>query len=262
MNISSIVGLILAVLVFGGAAVTSTKQYKVFLDGHAALIVIGGTIAASLISFSFSRMTILLKTFFKKVLGNEKEADHVVAEIIDLAKGYRENDNYIKQKAPSIKHPFLKEAARLMTEGGIEPADLDEILKKRTRNAYQESEEDAENFKALSKFPPAFGLLGAVMGMVSLMQGLGGADSFSKVGPAMAMALVATLYGIAIANFIFLPLGENLTRINKNDLLIRQMICDAVKQIRMKKHPYMVEETCNSYLSQNSNSKKKQTKKS
>ncbi|MFN3454709.1 MAG: motility protein A [Pseudobdellovibrio sp.] len=248
MNISSVLGLLLAVVVFIAAAVTSTKDAKVFLDAHAVLIVVGGTISAALLSFSFTRLKSLFTIFLKKVLGSEKEFSAVVGEIVDLARGYRENNEYLKTKAPTIKHPFLKEAITLLADGGIEAHDLDEILSKRAKNSYLRFEEDAENFKALAKFPPAFGLLGAVIGMISLMQNLGGADAFTKVGPALAVALVATLYGIALANFIFLPLGENLTRINKKDLMVRKMICDGVKLIRAKKHPYMVEEACKSYL--------------
>ena len=103
-------------------------------------------------------------------------------------------------------------------------------------------------FSTLAKFPPAFGLLGAVIGIVSLMQGLGGADAIKTVGPAMAVALVATLYGIAIANFFFIPLGENLAKFNRTDRIIRQMVIDGVKMIRTKTHPLIVEENIKSYL--------------
>lgn len=109
-------------------------------------------------------------------------------------------------------------------------------------------EEDADIFKALAKFPPAFGLLGAVIGMISLMQNLGGADAMQKVGPSMAIALVATMYGIAVANFIFLPIGENLAKANRMDSIIRHMVIDGFKLIRQKKHPLVVEESIKSYL--------------
>jgi len=248
MNFSSIIGLVLAFVVLIGAMVTSTDNAKVFMDPHAFLIVIGGTFAASLLSFSGSKMWTLMKVFFKRVLKNNGEVALVITEIVDLAKGYRENDEYLKTKKDQIKTPFLKEAIELVVDGGIDPNDIDKILLKRSVSIHHRYEEDAENFKSLSKFPPAFGLLGAVIGMVSLMQGLGGADAFQKVGPAMAIALVATLYGIAVANFIFLPLGENLSRINKVDQLVRSMVLDGIKLIRQKKHPLVVEESIKSYL--------------
>ncbi len=248
MNFSSVLGLIFSIVVLVGAMVTSTHNAKVFLDAHAILIVIGGTFAASLLSFSGSKMWTLLKVFFKRVLGRNNETAIVVAEIVDLAKGYRENENYLKDKKEQLKTPFLKEAIELILDGGMDPEDIDKILMKRSFSIHHRYEEDAENFKALSKFPPAFGLLGAVIGMISLMQNLGGADAFQKVGPSMAIALVATLYGIAVANFIFLPLGENLSRINKADQVVRSMVLDGIKLIRQKKHPLVVEESIKSYL--------------
>lgn len=248
MNLSALTGIILAFAVLVGTMITSTKNAKVFLDAHAFMIVIGGTLAASLLSFSGKKLLVLLKVFFKRILGRSDEMMIAIREIVDLAKGYRENDNYLRDKIPSLKTHFLKEACEMMVDGGIDPEDLDKILKKRASAMHARHEEDAEIFKALSKFPPAFGLLGAVIGMISLMQNLGGADAFQKVGPSLAIALVATMYGIAVANFVFLPLGENLTKLNRMDLLIRQMVIDGIKLIRQKKHPLVVEETIKSYL--------------
>lgn len=249
MNLSTLVGLVLAGVVFFWTTMTSTDNASVFLDAHAAVIVIAGTFAACLTSFSISRMMNLSKVFFKKALGKKDKTSLVVNEIVDLAKGYRQDSGYLKSRAHTLNHVFLKEAVELYNAGGLEAHEYDEILVKRVRNNYKLLEEDAENFKTMSKFPPAFGLLGAVIGMVSMMQNMGGPESLGKVGPSLAVALVATLYGIALANFFFLPLAENLTSINKKELLVNQMICDAMKLIRAKKHPVMVAETCISYLS-------------
>src|SRR5262249_55010306 len=93
-------------------------------------------------------------------------------------------------------------------------------------------------------------LLGAVLGMVALMSGLGSPDSFKTIGPSMAMALVATLYGIGIANFVFVPLGENLAKFTKEDHLMRNIVIDAVKLLRENEHPLAVEEYLKSYLLQ------------
>ncbi|MBC7741000.1 MAG: MotA/TolQ/ExbB proton channel family protein [Bdellovibrionaceae bacterium] len=248
MNFSSIFGILLAFSVLIGTMLTSAKDSRVFLDPHAFMIVIGGTFAASLLSFSGKKMYALMRIFFKRVLGKSNELSIVINEVVDLAKGYRENEGYLKEKQATIKTFFLKEAVELFTEGGIDPAEMDRILLKRSISIHHRYEEDAENFKALSKFPPAFGLLGAVIGMVSLMQNLGGADAMQKVGPSMAVALVATLYGIAVANFFFLPLGEKLTGLNKEDQLVRSIVLDGIKLIRNKKHPLIVEESIKSYL--------------
>ncbi|MCB0421366.1 MAG: MotA/TolQ/ExbB proton channel family protein [Bdellovibrionales bacterium] len=249
MNFSSIIGLVLAVVVFLGAALTSTKNWKVFIDYHAALIVIGGTLSAALLSFSAKNMIALMKVFISRVLkGAISQYDEVINEIVDLAKGYRENSNYLAERVDSLKTPFLREAIQLQIEGGMSPKDIDFILAKRAQTHFKRYGEDSNMFATLAKFPPAFGLLGAVIGIISLLQGLGGKDAIKTVGPSMAVALVATLYGIAIANFIFVPLGENLAKYNRTDQNIRKMVLDGLQMIREKKHPILVEENIKSYL--------------
>jgi chemotaxis protein MotA len=249
MNISMFIGLILSFAVFLGAALTSTKEYKVFLDFHAALIVLGGTLAAWLVSFGGASMLNMSKVFFSRILKNEVDRfDIVIREVVDVAKAYRDNASALTDKAKTVKNPFLKEALELMSAGGIEPKELDAILMKRAMTHFHRYEQDAEIFKTMSKFPPAFGLLGAVMGIVAMMQGLGSSDAIKSVGPSLAIALVATLYGIAVANFIFLPLGEYLSKLTKMDYTARMMVIEGIKLIRLKKHPLLVEESLKSYL--------------
>ncbi len=249
MNGSSIVGLVLAIVVFLIVALTSVKDPIVFLDWHAAVIVLGGTLAATLLSFSFKNIINLSKIFLYKILqGTQQQYAELIREIVDLSKGYRESEGYLGQKKDEIKNHFLREAVELIIEGGLSSHEIDTILAKRAKTHHKRYEEDAHMFTTLAKFPPAFGLLGAVVGMVSLMQNLGGADAIKGVGPAMAVALVATLYGIAIANFIFIPLGENLSKFNRQDKTMRTMVIDGIKMIRAKKHPLLVEENIKSYL--------------
>ncbi|MGH1468765.1 MAG: motility protein A [Bdellovibrionales bacterium] len=246
---SSKFGLLLALGVFLLIALTSTKDPTVFLDWHAAVIVIGGTLAAALLSFSLGKMGQLFKVFSVKVLkGTEESYAEIVNEIVELSQGHRSDSNYLAANIENIKHPFLKEGIQLMLDGGLTEKEIDALLMKRAKTHHIRYEEDAHMFTTLAKFPPAFGLLGAVVGIVSLMQGLGGADAIKTVGPAMATALIATLYGIAVANFIFIPIGENLSKFNRQDKIIRQMILDGLKMIRTKKHPLLVGESVRSYL--------------
>lgn len=249
MNKSSASGLILALLVFLTIALTSTKNPLVFLDWHAGLIVIGGTAAAAMISFSTKNIIMLCKVFASRVLkSTQKQYSEVIDEMVDLATNYRNDDSYLSKALPNIKTPFLKEAIELTIDGGLTEKEIDLILAKRAATHYKRYEEDANMFTTLAKFPPAFGLLGAVVGMVGLMESLGGADAIKNVGPKMAVALVATLYGIAVANFIFIPIGENLSKFNRQDKITRQMIIDGMRMIRAKKHPLLVEENIKSYL--------------
>lgn len=249
MNYSSISGIFLAVTVLIATMATSVKDISVFIDYHAAMIVLGGTLAASLTGFSASKMWNMMKVVLSRVIKSSlTEYQEVISEIVDLGRGYRENPRHLEESIEKINTHFLKEAVKLTVEGGLTPKDIDQILLKRAQTHYKRYEEDANVFHTLAKFPPAFGLLGAVVGMIALMQGLGGADAIKSVGPAMAVALVATMYGIAFANFILIPLGENLAKHNRTDKIIRTMVLDGIKLIRAKKHPLLIEENIKSYL--------------
>lgn len=263
MNFSSLFGIIFALVVFLGGALTSARDAKVFADLHAILIVIGGTLAATLISFSGKNVYAMIKVFLSKILKRSlDDYESVIREIVELAKGYRDNDKYLSEKVKSIKNPFLREAIQMQIDGGLESKEIDAILNKRAATHYARYEDEAEMFKTMAKFPPAFGLLGAVLGIIAMMQGLGDAEAIKRVGPALAVALVATLYGIAIANFIFIPVGESLSKYNKQDYVIRQMVLDGVKLIRIKKHPLVVEENIKSYLLPSEREKLKKISKS
>jgi len=246
---SSLVGLLMAVAVFLVVALSSVKDSVIFLDWHAAVIVIGGTLAAALLSFNYKNITKLFRVFIARVIkGTEDHYSDIIKEMVDISASYRNDDSYLTDNVDTIKNLFLKEGVQLMLDGVFTAKEVNLILAKRANTHYVRYSEEAGMFTTLAKFPPAFGLLGAVVGIIALMQGLGGADAINTVGPAMATALVATLYGIAVANFIFIPVGENLAKFNKQDRIIRKMTIDGLQMIREKKHPLIVEENLKSYL--------------
>ncbi len=249
MNFSSLLGIACALAVFLISVFTATPSREIFLDPHAILIVIGGTLAASLICFPMKTLATLFKVFFQKILGQYSSRNEVVLrEIVDLAKGHRADPNYLTNQAANIKTPFLREAIELMNKGGMTPQALDSILRKRALTHYKRYEKEANIFKTIGKFPPAFGLMGTTLGMISLLQSLGSPDSFKKLGPAMAIGLVATLYGIALTNLVLVPIGENLTKLNEEDEILREMVMDGIKVIRAQEHHLVVEEHLKSYL--------------
>ncbi len=249
MNFTAIIGLLTAIAVLGYGTISATSNWKIFLDPHAIAIVIGGTMAATLICFPFSTIRTLFTVFFKKILGKFAGThSSLIEEIVILSKGYREDSQFLKNSVNAIKFPFLKEAIELMVEGGIPEDKMDAILQQRAATHFKRYEDEANIFKVMGKFPPAFGLLGTTLGMIALLQNIGSPDSFKLLGPAMAIGLVATLYGIAIANLVFIPMGENLIKLNKEDQVSRKMVIVGIKLLREKEHPLIVEEFLKSYL--------------
>jgi chemotaxis protein MotA len=100
----------------------------------------------------------------------------------------------------------------------------------------------------MGKYPPAMGLMGAVLGMIALLGGLGKPGAEKTIGPAMSIALVATLYGIAFANLIVIPIGENLTETAKEHQRKNMIITEGIKLVAARTNPIVLAEELNSYL--------------
>lgn len=249
MNFSSILGMVFAFAVFFGSLLTASSNIKIFFNGHAFLIVAGGTLAAAMISFPIAHIWRIQKIVFRKVVGKTgAKTQDLISEVIKLSIGLKDDPQFLKNNIEQIEYPFLKEGVGLLIDGGISAEKMDNLLKKRAEVIFIKYESEAHLFKSISRFPPAFGLLGAVIGMITLLQGLGSPDSFKQIGPAMAMAMVATMYGIAIANLVLIPIGENLSKLNKEEFLNRSIVIDGIRLLREREHPLMVEESLNSYL--------------
>lgn len=249
MNISSLIGIFAAILVLSSSVLSGTNNTSIFADFRGILIVFGGTTASALICFPPRFYIQVAKALQKKFFGNYiAQCETVIREIVDLCRGVREDPDYLKKKLPSLKTPFLKDAVELLVQGGIPLEALDTILLKRAATYSKRFDHDANVIKTISKFPPAFGLMGTTLGMISLLQNLGGADSQKLLGPAMAVGLVATFYGIVLANLVFIPISENLTMINREDRVIRSIVIDGFRLLNQKEHPRVVEEHLKSYL--------------
>lgn len=249
MNFSGILGILAAIGMFLGAIMMSSSSADIYLNSHGIFVVLGGTLAATMLCFPIPTVLGLLKVVFQKIVGKFAHRNElVIQEIVALAKGNRENPNHLREATPRLKNPFLKEALELQLQGGMTSEEVDVILEMRAATHFVRYEEEANIFRTLSKFPPAFGLMGTTLGMITLLNGLGSPDAFKKIGPGMAIGLVATLYGLALANLVFIPIAENLTKLTKDDEVLRDLVMNGVKLIRQKKHPLVVEEYLKSYL--------------
>lgn len=249
MNVSSVFGVFAALVVMVLSVATASKSAMIFLDPHGILIVIGGTAAAGLMCFPLKSYGRVASVVLNKFLGNYAlRHEIVIREIVDLAKGVRENPDYLKAKVKTIRTPFLADAVQLVVQGGVSEEALEEILMKRAATHSKRYDHDVGVFRTLAKFPPAFGLMGTTLGMIAMLQQLGGADAQKLLGPAMAIGLVATFYGLVLANLVFIPIAENLASINRDDEVLRTIVIDGLRLIRRNEHHKVVEEHLKSYL--------------
>ncbi len=248
MNFLSIISFVFAgfILVYG---VTESGNSELFLDQHAALIVLGGTIAAGSISFQFDRILSLFKVFFVRVIrGRKQNYIKLIEKLIGISEAYRLKSDKMKTLLSEAKDPFLSEAVSLLQEDILDGATLIRVLRTRANTIFQRETEEVLKFKAIGKFPPAFGLLGTTLSMISLLSKLGQTGGQKLIGPAMSIGLVATFYGIALANLVFIPISENLGDSSKENRLKNLIIVEGIRLILQKTNPVVLAEELNSFL--------------
>jgi chemotaxis protein MotA len=251
MNFSGLLGIICGLSVVTFTITSSAKNAKVFLDPHGIVIVLGGTLTVALLCFPFNRLFRALKIVLGKLLGKN---DHSYTEMIDAivatSQVYRTNPKASLDQIPEEVHPFFKEGMQMLVEYGFNAEDLDNILQNSIDGKKKRDHDEAKVWHTISRFPPAFGLMGATVGMISLLQTLGEPGAQDRVGPAMATALVATFYGIAAANLMFIPIAEKIAEVAKQDEVMRKLIKEGILLIQEKRHPLLISEYLKSFLDQ------------
>lgn len=249
VTILSLASFLFAMITFAYAVFGGGINAKSLLDLHGLVIVIGGTLAATSIAFNPIHILSMLRAFYRGMLtGREIQYKFIVKEILRLGEAYRNNREDLRRQLPGIGDDFLREALTLVLDELAPDKEIVRILNERVDFLYERYMADAKKFKAIGKFPPAMGLMGAVLGMIGLLGGLGAPGAEKTVGPAMSMALVATFYGIALANLVIIPVGENLVERASIIKTKNIIIVAGMKFIMENTNPILLVEKLNSHL--------------
>jgi chemotaxis protein MotA len=248
MNFAGLMGIVSAVgMVY--FIVSGSKSGSVFLDIHGIVIVLGGTLTVALLCFPFARLFNAIRIVVRKMLGNiDNDYVKMIDVITTTSQVYRANPKAALEQIPADAHPFFREGIQMLVEYGFGADDLDNILQNSIDGKKKRDHDDVKVFHTISRFPPAFGLLGATVGMITLLQTLGEPGAQDRVGPAMATALVATFYGLLLANLVFIPISEKLQEVSSEDIVMRNLIKEGVLLIQEKRHPLLISEYLRSFL--------------
>ncbi len=265
MNFATLAGFSAALIVFFASSFWALENPSILMDYHALLLVLGGTIAASLICFPLKRIVALLRVFFRRMFGKSKrDFSKLIDDVVELAIRAEKGGAQFRTHTETLEDPFLKDAATLLfwVREQISVEEYRDLLETRATTHFEQYHSEAKIFRVLSKFPPAFGLLGTSIGMIAVLQGLGSAGGKEQIGPSMSIALVATIYGLTFSNFFLIPIAENLTDQSKEDSIARCMVVEGMMLIVNKSHPIYIREKLNSYLLPGSRQQKEITKNS
>lgn len=249
MNILNLVGVAFAVLVLVVSFVWGNDNPGMLLDPHGAIIVVGGTLACVGVAFRLDRAFAMIKIFARGMFTTRLMTNaQVIKELVKLGEAYKTNSPQLDAMIGACTDPFLKDAMVTLTDKVFTEKKLYRVLMSRVDTIYQRYIEDARMFVSCGKFPPAMGLMGAVLGMIALLATLGKPGAEKNIGPAMSVALIATLYGIALANLFIIPIGQNLEEVAKALRTKNTIIVEGLKLIAMKTNTIELAEELNAYL--------------
>lgn len=253
MDKGSIGGVLLAVLGIVAGLLMEGGNLGQILQPTAALIVFGGTLGAVLLQFPLSTVIAAFRSLGHVFTAPRKQNDQLVAMLLSYANKARRNGVVsLDADLKSIEDPFLKRSIMLAVDG-TEPNDLRKIMRVSLDSTMETEEHLPAVFESAGGFSPTIGILGAVLGLIQVMQHL---DNMQEVGRGIAVAFVATIYGVGVANLFFLPFAGKMRIRIRDGQQRREMMLEGVISILEGMNPRMLEVKLAGFLEESKNEKK------
>lgn len=245
MDIASIGGIVVAVLGILSGMMIEGGSIAQITQPTAAMIVIGGTVGAVMLQFPLKIFITALRQAMTIFVSGGIDGEAIVAQLVTFAnKARRSGIVSLDPDLGGVEDPFLKQALMLAIDG-TEPSDVRKIMQMEIDNKAEMEEKIPQVFEAAGGYSPTVGIIGAVIGLIQVMQHLNNID---EVGRGIAVAFVATIYGVALANLIFLPAAGKLKIRQREEQLIKEMMLEGVISIIEGMNPRMIETKLRTFL--------------
>lgn len=236
-DLGSVAMLPLGIVVVIGAQLLEGGAPQSLLQGAAALIVFGGTMAAVLVSYSPQEVLGAIRKVAETFRVTDDSTDKLMQRLVSIAnQAHRKGVMTLENELPAIDDPFLANGLALVIDGVAIEA-LRDITGTERRAREADEEAPARVFEAAAGYAPTLGILGAVIGLIQVMQHL---SEPGALGSGIAVAFVATVYGVGSANLIFLPLAGRLRERAHNASRKRDLIAEALFAIHARMNPRLV----------------------
>jgi len=245
MDILSIIGLVLGLAAVIGGSVLKGSGIAALLNGAAFLIVVVGTISAVLVQVRMRVFMHALKIVRWIFVSPGVDDEQIVQQVLQWSQVAR-RDGLLGLEGIAEEEPdeFVRKGLQLLVDGA-EPETIRNIMDVEVSTREHFDQQGAKVFESLGIYSPTLGIIGAVMGLMAVMQNLAQPD---KLGPGIAAAFVATIYGIGLANLIFLPIGNKLKSIVEHNSNQRELIIDGLVAIARGDNPRNIESRLRGYL--------------
>ena len=257
MNITYIIGVIGAFLVMvvgmmqgGEDGFLTVSQLKNFGDGASVFIVIGCTVMVLLASFPVSQVTAIPKHI--GILMNTKRFDPraIIDQLVELAQIARKNGLLaLEEQGNQQQDPFFKQCIMLIVDNN-DADQAREIMMNDIEQSSARHEAGAGMYDKGSSVAPAFGMVGTLVGLINMLKAMDVASGGGNLGPAMATALVTTLYGCVLAHMVFGPIANQLRLRDEEETLCKLIIVEGIMSIQAGSNPKALREKLLTFVAQ------------
>lgn len=230
------VGIVAAAMIFGGNAL-------VFINVPSLLIVVGGSLMVVLMKFTLAQFLGSVKVALKTLFNKMDTPEELISKSVELVETSRKG-GLLSLENVEINNSFLKKGVQLLVDGHS-PEIVREMLDKDIQQTLERHTVGKKVFIAMGDVAPAMGMIGTLIGLVQMLSTM---DDPKTIGPAMAVALLTTLYGSMIANMIALPIADKLALRSAEEKQQKDLMIDAIVAIQRGQNPRVVEDTLKNYL--------------
>jgi chemotaxis protein MotA len=247
MDIAALLGIILGVGAIIGGNLIEGGNTAHLVQVSAAVIVFGGSLGATLLSFSVMDLINAVKALGMVFGRRSASPSEVIEDILGLlVKARKMGLLALESQIKTIDNAFLAKGLSLVIDG-IPPAMIKEILSQEIFTYEDTYKRASKVFESAGGYAPTIGILGAVLGLIQVMRNV---TDPTKIGGGIAVAFVATIYGVGSANLIFLPLGKKIMNRLKEEIFIKELIVEGVLGVESGVNPYFLKARLNAYLAE------------
>lgn len=245
MDFGSIFGLLIGVLLLFSALGLEAGSFWIIFQPIAFMVVIGGSLASVTVNFSLNQIISTYKEVQKLFIKSDSQPVILAAQILEISTVARQSGLLALQGyVNNFSNPFLSHCLKLSLDINSSQL-LKEIFYSELKTEEENLSKSANVLEALGGYAPTFGILGAVIGLIGVMKHL---ENPGELGRGIAVAFVATLYGVGFANIIFLPLAGKLRLKSRENLLINEMIAEGILAVHNGENTSLIEEKLIRYL--------------
>ena len=232
-------------LIFGIISAAGITGFPSYLDLPSAIITFGGALAATLCSHSMPDFIAGLKSLLLIFKAPSANTTDIIKKIIELSNVARKDGLLsLEEAAADMDEPFLKKGILLVVDG-TDPDLVRDIMQAEMDNAEARHKTCMGFWDTLAAMGPAWGMIGTLVGLVNMLNNM---EDASSIGPSMAVALITTLYGSLLANWICTPTSNKLKADNAIEMIQKEVMVEGLLSIQAGENPRVIEEKLKSFL--------------